>query len=162
VGVDQVPDVITVEYVQRVINALDKALGDATRMLYANKVPTMEWRNRLMAIFDGKAFDLEEQAFGRDAAHEFEHFRNPPGDPSTTVLRVHDSSPTCIVMSVRRDFGPFFSTPVPPDQLHGLMVLQQKQPTRDPGHVNGTTWAITVDGDAKPGADLEHGCHLKA
>src|SRR4051812_40627527 len=53
VGVDQIPPVITVEYAQRVMNALDKAEGDATRLLYSNKLPTLEWRNRLVALYDG-------------------------------------------------------------------------------------------------------------
>src|SRR5207244_4073688 len=63
--VDQVPAVITIEYVQRVMDALDKVEGDLTRKLYADKVPTPEWRNGLMAIFDGKAFDNAEASYGR-------------------------------------------------------------------------------------------------
>ena len=53
VRVDQIPAVITVEYAQRVMDALDKAEGDATRLLYANKVPTKEWLDRITALFHG-------------------------------------------------------------------------------------------------------------
>ena len=62
------------------LSSLDKAEGDATRLLYANKLPSLDWRNRLTAIFDGKAFDNAEADFGRDAANGFATYRNPPGD----------------------------------------------------------------------------------
>src|SRR5581483_9697737 len=71
--VDQVPAVITVEYVQRVMDALDKVEGNLTRKLYADKLPSPEWRNGLMAIRSGPAFDTAEADYGRDAANSFDN-----------------------------------------------------------------------------------------
>src|SRR3954454_18739726 len=88
--IDQVPAVVTVEYVQRVMDALDKVEGNLTRKLYADKLPSPEWRNGLMAIFDGKAFDDAEADYGRDAANSFDNFKNPPGDPRSEVQKLDD------------------------------------------------------------------------
>ena len=157
--IDQVPAVITVEYVQRVMDALDKVEGNLTRKLYADKLPSPEWRNGLMAIFVAKGFDDAEAAFGRDAANAFENYRNPPGDPISKVHRVDDFSNTCIVAEARRDLSAFFTRAPSEDSLEGVLILQAKDPSKDPAGVNPTAWTIYGSGLAKPGADLEHACH---
>src|SRR5439155_26506082 len=74
VGVDQIPPVITVEYAQRVMNALDKLEGDVTRLLVAKRVPTLEFKQMLTALYDEPAFDKAEASYGRDAANELNDY----------------------------------------------------------------------------------------
>ena len=157
--VDQVPSVITVEYVQRVMDALDRVEGEATRMLYANKVPTPEWRARIMAIFDGKAFDTAEADYGRDAARGFDTYRSPPGDPTTRVNRIYDSAAGCIAFNAIRDYGSLLATRPQQAAPEALVFLRLKQADRDPNGVNPTTWVITADGAPNPAVNLEQTCH---
>ena len=57
VPVDQVPAVIDVAYVQRVIDALDHVMGDAVRALVAAKVPDREFYERLRAVYLDPEFE---------------------------------------------------------------------------------------------------------
>src|SRR5205814_7194640 len=119
VAVDQIPPVITVEYAQRVMDALDKAFGEMTRMIYEKKVPTPDWHERLVALLDRQAFSDAETQFGRDAADDFEGYRNPPGDPVTIVRRVYDSTATCAALEISRDCGPQYVRHPSPELLQG-------------------------------------------
>jgi hypothetical protein len=159
IGVDQIPPVITVEYAQRVMNALDKAFGDMTRLIYANKVPTADWHDHLVALLDKQAFADAETEFGRDAADAFDTYRSPPGNPATQVKGVYDSTPTCIALDVSRDFGPLFTEAPSQDLLSALVFLRPKTRERDPRDLNPTAWIITADGQPNPGVALENICH---
>src|SRR5436190_5948991 len=86
--VDQVPAVITVEYVQRVMDALDRVEGDITRLLVSKRVPTPEFRQMLTALYDEPAFSKAEASYGRDAARELDVYRPDPGNPMTVVNQV--------------------------------------------------------------------------
>jgi hypothetical protein len=159
IGVDQIPPVITVEYAQQVMNVLDKAFGDMTRLLYANKVPNADWHDHLVALLDKQAFADAETEFGRDAADEFKGYRSPPGNPVTVVKRVYDSTATCVALDVSRDFGPQFIDAPSADLLRGILFLRPKPDDRDPRQLNPTAWLITADGSPTPGVALEHICH---
>src|SRR3954451_6892767 len=79
VAVDQIPPVITVEYAQRVMDALDKLEGDVTRLLVAKRVPTLHFKQMLPALYDEPAFDKAETSYGRDAADEMQAYLGNPG-----------------------------------------------------------------------------------
>src|SRR4051794_23364480 len=106
VGVDQIPPVITVEYAQSVMNALDKLEGDVTRLLVAKRVPTLEFKQMLTALYDEPGYSRAEASYGREAAHELEDYVQNPGNPVTKVKRVLDASSACMVLDSDRDFGP--------------------------------------------------------
>src|SRR5688500_3647961 len=65
VPVDQVPAVIDVAYVQRVIDALDHVMGDAVRALVAAKAPDREFYERLRAVYLDPEFERVQASFGR-------------------------------------------------------------------------------------------------
>ena len=88
VGVDQVPAVIDVAYVQRVMDALDRVLGDAIRALVAAREPNREFYDRLRAVYGDPEFARKEEAFGRTAARGLATIRVDPGNPQTQVTRV--------------------------------------------------------------------------
>ena len=159
VGVDQIPPVITVEYAQRVMDALDKLEGDVTRLLVAKRVPTLQFKQMLTALYDEPGYSKAEASYGREAANELEDYVEKPGNPVTTVKRVLDSTSACMVLDSDRNFGPELRQQPPPESLSGVLFLRVKKSSRDPGHLNPTVWAITADGDPVPGADLEHACH---
>src|SRR2546422_5012378 len=85
VGVDQVPAVIDVAYVQRVMDALDQVLGDAIRALVAAREPNREFYDRLRAVYGDPEFAREEAAYGSAAARGLESMRTQPGNPMTRV-----------------------------------------------------------------------------
>jgi hypothetical protein len=156
--VDQVPEVITVEYVQRVMDALDRGEGDLTRKLVHDRVPTPAFRQMLTAIFDEPAFSQAEASFGRDAARNLDVYVESPGDPATTVKQLLDSSSSCVVAAVDRDLGPQLRTVPPTASRNAVIILRTKKEDRDPLGVNTTHWIITADGSPAPGADLGHAC----
>src|SRR5881227_1920834 len=98
VGVDQIPPVITVEYAQRVMDALDRLEGDITRLLVAKRVPTLEFKQMLTALYDEPAFAKAETSYGRDAADDMHDYLDKPGNPVTHVTRVVDFSTSCVVL----------------------------------------------------------------
>src|SRR5438045_3715318 len=158
VAVDQIPPAITVEYAQRVMDALDKLEGDVTRLLVAKRVPTLQFKQMLTALYDEPAFDKAEASYGRDAADDLQVYTANPGNPVTLVKRVVDWSPTCVVLDVDRDFGPTLKEKPPADTLSGVVFLRPKKLERDALHANPTAWSITADGKPVPGAHVERAC----
>jgi hypothetical protein len=151
IDVSKVPAVIDVPYVQAVMNALDKVTGDAVRVFVAQRGPNQEWYETFRAVFDEPFFGSIQSDFGRYAANNLRPLRSSPGNPTTTVKRVLDSSPSCIVMEVDRSYGPIYTTePGPPA---GFVQLHLKKAERDPKGRNPSAWAVVADIDAE-GAKL--------
>ena len=148
IDVSKVPAVIDVPYVQAVMDALDKVTGDMVRVLVANKVPNAEFAALLQAIYDEPEFSTQQSEYGNYAARDLEPLRPNPGNPTSRVARVVDSSPNCIVAEIDHDYGPIFTEPAP-DPVGGFIQLRLKSPARDPIGRNPTPWAIVADIDAQ-------------
>lgn len=156
IDVSKVPPTIDVPYVQAVMNALDQRTGDAVRVFVAQRGPNKEWYETFRAIFEDKAFDLAQSDFGRYAVNQLRPLRTDPGNPTTTVSRILDSTTTCIVAQIDRSYGPIFTTP--PGSTAGYVQLATKRPINDPGARNPTTWAIIADINAEGAQIPEDPC----
>lgn len=144
-----VPEVIDLAYVQRVVSAYDKILGDAIRVLKREGVITEEFLSHLLAIYTEDEFDFQQRVWLESVA-EGRVAKTPvaAGDPVTPVLRLERSDAECIVARAERDFSP---TIIPgqqgqPSPEDNYVVLVRKIEGRDPGGFNPTPWVMSFDG----------------
>ena len=148
IDVTKVPATIDVAYVQAVMNSLDKVTGDMVRTLVANKVPNAEFFALLQAIYDEPQFGVEQSDYGNYAALGLRQLSMSPGNPTSKVKRILDTSANCLVAEIDHDYGPIFREP-PPEDEGGFIQLRSKKSERDPAGKNPTTWAIVADIDAQ-------------
>ena len=156
IDVSKVPPTIDVPYVQAVMNALDQRTGDAVRVFVAQRGPNKEWYETFRAIFDEPAFSEIESDFGGYAADNLRPLRSAPGNPTTRVKQLIDSSQSCVLATVDRSYGPIFTTP--PGDPNGFVQLRLKKPERDPRSLNPTTWALVANVNAQGAKIPEDPC----
>ena len=157
IDVTKVPATIDVPYVQAVMDTLDRVTGDMVRVLVANRVPNAEFAALLQAIYDEPKFSLAQADFGNYAVRDLEPLNPQPGNPTSRVFRVVDSSSNCIVAELDHNYAPIFRNAAE-DPLAGFVQLRLKRQERDPGNRNPTTWAIVADIDAEDARIPEDPC----
>jgi len=156
--VDQVPAVIDVAYVQRVIDALDHVMGDAVRALVAARVPDRAFYERLRAVYLDPEFERVQADFGRDAAEGLNDYRASPADPSTHVDRLITGNDECIWVADTRDFGPFLNFVPADDAKRGFLAFGRKRSELDLATRNPTAWMIAYDGRRLNGEEPRNPC----
>lgn len=144
-----VPETIDQAYVQRVVSAYDKVLGDAIRILVRDRGVTEEFLKHLLAIYTEPEFEVQQRLWIESSqTGGLERRKDVPADPGTAVLQVVEATRTCVITRVDRDFGPTFRDGEqevdPPEDDY--IVLVQKRPGRDPLMVNPTPWVMSFDG----------------
>lgn len=149
IDVTKVPATIDVAYVQAVMDKLDPIIGDAVRMLAAKKVPTPEFVQLLDAVYEVQQSKREQESYGGYAADSPSPLRPDPANPTTRVMKVIDSSPTCIVSEVSQDYGPIFMEPRPDRDTDVVIELHLKRKERDPANRNDTAWTIAGEGPVR-------------
>lgn len=152
------PDVVTVEYAQAVMVELDRVLGEAVRAMVADDGPNKEFLDKLNAVYDEPSFENSQSAYGELAADGMEVFRDPPGDPTTTVQKILRGDPTCVVLSVDRSLAAFFVAPSPRPDNVSYIALAPKGEGSDPGGFNRTPWSVVFDGDTLGGEEPLEAC----
>ena len=158
VPVDQVPAVIDVAYVQRVIDALDHVEGDAVRALVSAREPNLAFYERIRAIYLDPQFDRVQTSYGRSAAQEMIELRDHPEDPVTRIDQNIKVTGDCVFAAVTRDFGPILKVP-PTDELKkGYIGFGLKKPELDPSRRNPTAWMIGLDGTTSSGEEPSDPC----
>ncbi|PZR77432.1 MAG: hypothetical protein DLM65_15705, partial [Candidatus Aeolococcus gillhamiae] len=81
-----VPATIDAAYVNRVLEALDAALGDVYRLVIRTRDVSPEVIDRLNAIYLNRDdVNLELQAIQRGMREGFTGFKDPVGNPKSTV-----------------------------------------------------------------------------
>lgn len=145
-----VPAVIDVPYVQRVLEAIYHLDGEATRHVYATKVPDTELDERLEAIFGNPVLTNAKKLLKSDAEGGFRLYADPPGDARVQVLEILQSTATCIVVRANLDYGPQFREYRPPGPQS---VVQMSRADVLP--YNPTGWGVVAAGPPKPGGNLE-------
>ncbi|HSH62249.1 MAG TPA: hypothetical protein VK988_21895 [Acidimicrobiales bacterium] len=132
IDVSKVPTTIDVLYVQAVMDSLDKVTGDAVRVFVAQRGPNQEWYETFRAVFEEDVFQRLQSEFSDFVTlDQLKSLKSQPGNPVTTVKRIVDSSPTCVVVEVDRTFNPVFVRPLPPETIPGFVQLSKKKPERD-------------------------------
>ena len=158
VPIDQVPAVIDVAYVQRVVDALDHVMGDAVRALVAAKAPDREFYERLRAVYLDPEFERVQTELGRAAAEGLTTIRPNPEDPVANIERVISSSPACIFLAAYRSFEPVFTRRPSASETRGFLGLKRRDDSRDPNHLNPTAWMVVLDGVRPDGSEPRSPC----
>lgn len=140
-----VPAVIDAAYVNRVLAALDAAMGDVVRLVVGTRTISREAYDRLRAIYGTDQWlQLSLDNFQADVRNGFNGYRPSPGNKTSTIRRIVAANHQCIFAEVERDFSAVSPIPNPVNpQWVGLKPLD---PNRDPARYNTTGWAFIYDG----------------
>lgn len=140
-----IPEVIDVAYVNRVLEGLDSAVGEVTRMVVKARTIPPEAVERLKALYTGEFLQLSVDRYQDDMRDGFSTYKPDPGDPTTEVAELINASPTCVFARVSRDYSAVTSRSNP--ALSTLWVsLSPRDPNSDPNGYNPTPWAFAYDG----------------
>ena len=156
IDVSRVPDTITVEYAQAVMDELDRLLGDAIRELVAAGVPSDKFVVMLKGLYNEPEYARAEMAYGEAAAKQFEGYRRPPGSPHSVVREVVDSSKRCIVLRLDQSLDEVYSAATGP--VPSVVQLFAKDAGRDPAGWNRTAWQIVASSTARSTQVPENPC----
>ena len=141
-----VPPVIDAAYVNRVLEALDAAVGEVVRIVVREKRIPQEAADRLQALYlDERRIQLELDSFQDDMRDNFRSYRTEPGNQDSTVLDLISGTPTCIFAKIRRDYS-MVGTAIADNSITQWVGLKPRDPSRDLRGFNPTPWAIVVDG----------------
>jgi len=143
----QVPAVIDLAYVQRVMDVLDHLTGEAAREFVAQKGPTPKFEQIIEAVYTKSALDDVKSFFGRAAAQtDLSPLRPDPHDPTTSVLRIVVATGNCVVFEAKDDLGPILVKPPDPGTADSIFQLVAKNVTPDPLKMNPTPWVVDLSG----------------
>lgn len=138
-----VPAVIDTAYLQRVMDRLDRSLGDAFREMVTAKAVDPKVDQILSALYAGDELTRTEQAF-RTAATHLDKYRTVPGNPSTTIQTLLSNNHRCIYFKASRSLAAaFVNTPPARDSI--AYVAIQSVPTASTGTTNPTHWVLILD-----------------
>lgn len=142
-----VPEVIDQAYVQRVVSAYDKVLGDAIRVLKRDGGVSEEFLKHLLAIYTEEEFEFQQKAWLESVgAGRVEQTSASAGDPVTTVVGLTEASAGCVIARVEQDDSANFLGESVESPQDDYVVLVRKKEGRDPLDVNSTPWVMSFDG----------------
>lgn len=142
-----VPETIDQAYVQKVVSAYDRVLGDAIRVLKRDGGLSDDFLKRLLAIYTEAEFEFQQKAW-RELVNGGRLQRTPetPGDPQTTIGSIVSATPTCVTARAERDNSANLLVPQAESQQDDYIVLVRNRGDRDPLNLNPTPWVIAFDG----------------
>jgi len=148
-----VPDVIDEAYVNRVLAALDAALGDVVRLVLREKAVTPEAVERLGAIYEGVVLQLREASLRDDQRGGFAGYRTSPGNRATTTTDLINTGSACVFAAVEVDYSAV-STEI--DEVQMQWIALRHRPSLGPG--NPTPWVFIYDGFQQDLTEPEDPC----
>ncbi|MBA3281297.1 MAG: hypothetical protein H0U29_03625 [Acidimicrobiia bacterium] len=137
----EVPAVIDLPYVQRVLKTIYHLDGEATRHVYAKKIPDAELYERLEAIFGEPLLTQAKRILGEAAYDGFVRFADPPGDAFVRAVDILQATPTCMVILADLDYRPQYREARPP-QPQAIIRLRRA----DVLPYNPTGWGVVAAG----------------
>ena len=143
IDITTVPDDITVEYVQAVVDELERIYAEALVLLMEEGELTIEITDRIGEIFSIRQRDLRLQEFVQVAEDGFPGMRSPDDIEvrRRQVESIWDRSTECIYAEALAFDGAFFLQE--PDPVRSFLVL--RPPTRErPVDVNPTPWVYSM------------------
>ncbi|MEA3077962.1 MAG: hypothetical protein QOF60_2870, partial [Actinomycetota bacterium] len=125
-----VPAVIDLAYVQRVVSAYDHALGDAIRVLVRDRSLSDEFLKYLVGLYTPAEFETQQRAWQEEVANgRIEKSADPVADPRTEVRRLVSDQSACVVVQVDRDYSPTLKPGVQqtkPAHDHYLVLVRKQ------------------------------------
>ncbi|MDQ6910597.1 MAG: hypothetical protein M3Z84_07430 [Actinomycetota bacterium] len=138
-----VPAVIDVAYVNRVLGALDAAVGDITRMVIAERDISPAVQKQLRALYVGEYFDLAVKSYRQDIDRNFPGALPSPGNQVTAVSSLISATSACIFIEASRDFSGVSATP---DTSLAKVWVALKHSAPADSSLNKTGWVYAYDG----------------
>jgi hypothetical protein len=150
-----VPEVIDEEYLNRVFEALEAVIGDATRIIVAEKMYPPEADDLHMAVYTGRALQVVRNGWIDELVMdpELSLYEDPPGDLGVRVERILDVKPDCVFVEIVRDYAGVLRDGTTSDPL---FVVLKAGPVRAS---NPTPWVVArevrlPDGTPQPEESL--------
>jgi hypothetical protein len=141
-----VPPVIDAAYVNRVLEALDAAVGDVVRLIIRTHDVSPEVFDRLGAVYLRREdVNLFLSSIQRSMREGFTGFRADPGNKRSTVAELLSASTSCIYVRVARDYSQVANHPDPGPSMEWV-GLQPRDSSRSPYNYNPTPWMIALEG----------------
>ena len=134
-----IPPVIDVAYVNRVLGALDQAVGDVTRMVAAQQEVSPTSQARLGEIYSDDVVPLRVRAYQTDLDAGLPGYRTPPGNQETTTQDLISARPQCIFAKVIRDASAVTVNPVASSTVWVALRRSSSPRTNNP-----TGWALPI------------------
>lgn len=140
-----VPAVIDEAYVNRVLAALDQAVGDVVRMVVSTKTLSPEAIERLQAVYVGDALQQRFRIFQNDIFNGLTAFQPNPGNKKTIVAALLSIESSCVFAKVSRDFSEVSVQPDPRLATQWVALRLSDSATKT-GRYNPTPWVVIYDG----------------
>lgn len=140
-----IPPVIDEAYVNRVLEALDAAVGDIFRIVVSTRDIPPELIDRLHAVYlDRDDMNLQLMSLQKDLRFGFDGIRPNPGNVRSTVAETIQVSPRCIYVRLNRDYSQISSKSSSEPSVEWI-GLKPAEAGRNP-NFNPTPWMVAVEG----------------
>jgi hypothetical protein len=133
-----VPDDITPEYVQAVMDDLDEALGRVYRDVAESRELGEAYEAAMRDVYTPFAADVQSRGFRR--AIGVRRLARQPENPVTDVLELIEAGPDCVYFSAERDLNPLLRDPIDTEQPY-YIALERGTPT----DLNPTAWLLAME-----------------
>ncbi|MCA1708996.1 MAG: hypothetical protein LC808_39265, partial [Actinobacteria bacterium] len=152
-----VPAVIDEAYVNRVLEALDAAVGEVVRMVVRERTIPPEAVDRLKTLYMGEFLQIQLDLFSNDVRESFRQYKPEPGNKKTLVNQLLSGAASCIFARVERDYSAVAARPNlgVTTQWIGLRPLDR---SKDPSKYNPTPWIYSYDGFQQDGSAPSNPC----
>jgi hypothetical protein len=118
-----VPDEITVEYVQQVVDTLDDSYGDMIRRYRDDGGPTPETEGWPDLLFAGQARESNRVLVDAVVEVEFANIRDEPEGPETVVEELVTADPRCVYFGGTRSLQPMILRVIDRSEAEGYFGL---------------------------------------
>jgi hypothetical protein len=139
IDITEVPDEITVEYVQAVVDELERIYAEAVVLMMEEGELTIEITDRIGEIFAVRQVDLRTSEFVDTAEDGFPGMR-PPEEIETRrriVQQILDQAEGCLYVETMTYDEAFFVDAVEPVEIY---VLLESPTVSRPVDINSTLW----------------------
>ncbi len=152
-----VPAVIDESYVNRVLAALDQAVGDVVRIVVSTRTLTPEAIERLQAVYVGDALQQRFRIFQNDIFNGLTAYKPNPGNKKTSVAELLSVGSSCVFAEVSRDFSEVSVLPDPRLAVQWVALRLSDSATWT-GRYNPTPWVVVYDGFPENHAEPPNPC----
>jgi hypothetical protein len=152
-----VPAVIDEAYVNRVLAGLDKAYGDITRIVVAERSVPPDVVQGLNAVYVGRLIQAHIDLFQVEVERGLGGYQQQPGDNRSIVTNVISVKPNCVFAMITRDSS---SVVLSPDLRFATqwVALVPADITFEIHRFNPTGWAFLYEGFPRDFSQPEDPC----
>lgn len=135
-----IPKVITKQYVQKVLDALDQVDAGAARLIVASGALSPNAAAQIRAITTPSQYTQQTSIVLAQLRQGVSVYKSPPGAVKDTVTRLVSASPICVFAASIRDYSALLMVP-PPPRLN-YFVLRRRTTIPAASGPNPTPWAV--------------------